>query len=114
MNTTDTGLLVRIIEQTVRFTDWIYGHVSNDLFRLFISNIILFNSYAKKEGYQTLLFDIENDPQETLNIAEKHPDIVKDIMNDIDTYKKEIPKSSPYWMITNNWANTFVTGNNFM
>ena len=110
MNTSDTGVLVRVIESIVRLTDWIFGHVSNDIMRLWLSNVVLFQTYSKNDGFQTLLFDIEKDPRETVNIAEKHPDIVKDILRDIDSYKKEMPASSPYWMITKDWWNTFVTG----
>ena len=110
MNTSDTGFLVRVIEAIVRLTDWIFGHVANDLMRLWLSNIVLFQTYSKNDGFQTLLFDIEKDPRETVNIAEKHPDIVKDNLRDIDHYKKEIHANSPYWMITKNWGNTFVTG----
>jgi hypothetical protein len=110
MNTSDTGVLVRVIENIVRLTDWIFGHVSNDLLRLWLSNIVLFQTYWKNDGFQTLLFDIEKDPQETVNIAEDHPDIVKDILRDIDSYTKEIPANAPYWMITKDWGNTFVPG----
>ena len=110
MNTSDTGVLVRVIENIVRLTDWVFGHVENDIMRLMLSNGVLFQTYAKNDGFQTLLFDIEKDPRETVNVAEEHPDIVKDILSDIDRYKKEIPANAPYWMITKNWGNTFVTG----
>ena len=88
MSTSDNGIFVRIIEYIVRITDWIRGNVSNDIVRLWLSNVMLFNNYAKQEGFQTMLFDIENDPRETVDIAERHPDIVKDILKDIDGYKK--------------------------
>merc|ERR1712141_733703 len=38
INTTDTGMFVRFIENLARFTDWLYGHVPNDLFRAWMSN----------------------------------------------------------------------------
>ena len=91
--------------------DWTFGHVSNDLVRIFLSNQLLFKLYAKQEGFQTLLFDIENDPQEKNNIASKHPDIVKDLLLEISRYEKDIPDCAPYWMITKNWEDTFITGN---
>ena len=111
MNTSDTGILVRIMENLARLSDWLFGHVANDLTRIWFTNFILLNSYAKNGGFQTLLFDIENDPRETTNIADKHPDIVKDLLADIDIYKKDCPKTAPYWMITKNWVDTFITGN---
>ena len=111
INTSDSSLMTRVIENLVRATDSIFGHVSNDLVRLFLSNQFLFKWYAKREGYQTLLFNIEKDPQETTNIASQHPDIVKDLLLDLDHYEKDIPVSAPYWMITKNWVNTFINGN---
>ena len=110
INTSDTGLFVRVIEKLVRITDWIFGLVSNDPLRDFLSAHFLLKTYAERDGFQTLLFDIENDPQETNNIAKKHPEIVKDMLKDIEHYKTEIPKSAPYWMVTDNWHDTFITG----
>ena len=110
MNTTDTGVLVRVLENLARLTDWLFGHVSNDLLRIWLTNFVLFNSYAKNGGIQTLLFDVENDPQEKVNLANKFPDVVEDILKDIEIYKKELPRTAPYWMITKNWVDTFVTG----
>ena len=55
---------------------------------------MLFNTYAKQGGLQTLLFDVERDPRETTNIAEQHPEIVKDLLADVEKYKKDQPKIS--------------------
>ena len=110
INTSDTGSFVRVIESLVRFTDWIFGLASNDPLRDFLSAHFLLKTYAERDGFQTLLFDIENDPQETNNIADEHPEIVKDMLKDIEHYKKEIPNSAPYWMVTDNWHDTFITG----
>ena len=113
INTSDPGLLVRIIENIARFLDWIIGHVENDYLSLWIRNLMLFNTYAKQGGLQTLLFDVEGDPRETTNIAEQHPEIVKDLLADVEKYKKDQPKAAPYWMITRteDWSKTFIAGN---
>ena len=110
MNTTDTGMFVRLIENLARFTDWLYGHVPNDLFRAWMSNFVLYNHYSKIGGLQTLLFDIEKDPQERNNLAAEHPEIVKELLGDVERYKMDIPQASPYWMITKNWVDTFIEG----
>ena len=47
-------------------------------------------SFGTLEGFQTLLFDIEKDPQEKNNVADEHPDIVKDLLYDVDLYEKDI------------------------
>ena len=110
MNTSDDGMVVRIIENTVRSWDWMFGHAENDYWRLWLSNYMLFQTYSKKGGLQTLLFDIENDVRETKNIADKHPDIVHELLLEVEEYKKHKPKSSPYWMVTKDWEETFVPG----
>ena len=101
----------KFIENLVRMMDWSFGHVLNDMARLFLSNQFLFKWYARQEGFQTLLFDIKNDPQEKTNIASEHPDVVKDLLLEVSRYEKDIPECAPYWMITQNWEDTFVTGN---
>ena len=103
-------MFVRFIENFARFTDWIYGHVPNDLFRAWMSNFVLYNHYSKIGGLQTLLFDIEKDPQERTNIAAENPEIVKELLEDVERYKMDIPRAAPYWMITKNWIDTFITG----
>ena len=110
MNTSDDGFFVRIIENTVRFWDWLFGHVENDYWRLWLSNYALFQSYSKKGGVQTLLFDIENDYRETTNLADKLPHIVQELLMEAKEYTKHKPKASPYWMVTENWGETFIPG----
>ena len=110
MNTSDEGLFVRLIENTVRFWDWLFGHVENDYWRIWLSNYILFNSHANPGGVQTLLFDIENDYRETTNIAHTHPRVVEELLIEAKEYLKHKPKNSPYWMVTENWEETFIPG----
>ena len=110
MNTSDDGLVVRIIENIVRSWDWMFGHAENDYWRLWLSNYALFQTYSKKGGLQTLLFDIENDVRETNNIADKHPNIVDELLLEAEEYKKHKPNASPYWMVTKDWHQTFVPG----
>lgn len=110
MNTTDTGMLTKLLENMSRFFDWTLGQVENDMFRMYLTNILLFQIYSKRGGYQTLLFNVENDPRETTNIASKFPHIVKDILDDVEKYKLQIPKAAPYWMVSDDWYGTFIPG----
>ena len=89
-----------------------FGHAENDYWRLWLSNYALFQTYSRKGGLQTLLFDIENDKRETTNIADKYPEIVETLLAEVEAYKIQKPNSSPYWMVTKDWGNTFVPGNN--
>ena len=75
-----------------------------------MSNSFLYQSYIMKHGFQTLLFDIENDPQERINIASEHPEIVNELISEIEKYENDSLKGVPYWMLTRNFPDTFVTG----
>ena len=111
LNSSDSSFVKILVENLVRMMDWAFGHVSNDLARLLLTNHWLFKFYAKEEGFQTLLFDIENDPQEKNNIASEHPDVVEELLRIVRRYEKDIPECTPYWMVTRNWQDTFITGN---
>ena len=63
-----------------------------------------------EHGFQTLLFDIENDPQERIDIASEHPEIVNELLSEIERYEKDSLKGVPYWMLIRNLPDTFVTG----
>ena len=46
------------------------------------------------EGYLTLLYDLENDPGETKNLAKKYPGIVSRLQEAYDKWNKELPEES--------------------
>ena len=73
-------------------------------------NMLLFQHYAKSEGSKLLLFDLESDPSEEKNIADNFPDIVNDILKDVEELKKKRPKHPKYWMMSTNWTEGFVPG----
>merc|ERR1719456_1954564 len=45
-----------------------------------------------KSGSGTKLFDLATDPREETNVADKHPDVVKTILEKIPGYKKNMTK----------------------
>ena len=57
-----------------------------------------------------MLFDIESDPREEHNIAGDHPDIVADLLGDVEELKKGRPRHPRYWMMSPNWTQGFVAG----
>ena len=57
-----------------------------------------------------MLFDIESDPREEHNIAGDHPDIVADLLGDVEKLKKGRPRHPRYWMMSPNWTHGFVPG----
>ena len=73
-------------------------------------NMLLFQHYAKTEGSKLLLFDLESDPSEEKNIADNFPDIVNDILKDVEELKQKRPKHPKYWMMSTNWTEGFVPG----
>nr|WP_321405765.1 sulfatase [uncultured Carboxylicivirga sp.] len=50
---------------------------------------------ASKE--KPLLFQIEKDLNEKVNVADQHPEIVADLLNEIETYEKQIQEEGTYW-----------------
>ena len=71
---------------------------------------VLFQHYSRREGSQLMLFDIESDPREEHNIAGDHPDIVADLLGDVEELKKGRPRHPRYWMMSPNWTQGFVAG----
>ena len=57
-----------------------------------------------------MLFDIESDPREEHNIAGDNPDIVADLLGDVEELKKGRPRHPRYWMMSPNWTQGFVEG----
>ena len=57
-----------------------------------------------------MLFDIESDPREEHNIAGDHPDIVADLLGDVEELEKGRPRHPRYWMMSPNWTQGFVAG----
>lgn len=47
----------------------------------------------------TYLFDIENDPTESVNLAKRHPEIVAELRRDLEPYRANKPKQGKYWMV---------------
>ena len=132
VNTSDNGLLVRFyggkiifnlsllkimfayllfLELFVRLMDWVFGEGPCDNFRMLIFNIWLFNHYASStDPTKPLLFNIQDDPEEKYDLADKLPGIVEDLMKDVDTTLKKRPKHPKYWLISRNWTDGFVPG----
>ena len=61
-------------------------------------------------GSQLMLFDLESDPREERNIAADHPEIVEDLLRDVEGLKKGRPHHPRYWMMSPNWTQGFVAG----
>ena len=57
-----------------------------------------------------MLFDLESDPRETSNIAGRHPEIVADLLQDVEELKGRRPPHPRYWMMSPNWTQGFVPG----
>ena len=57
-----------------------------------------------------MLFDVESDPREERNIAGDHPEIVADLLREVEELKKGRPRHPRYWMMSPNWTQGFVAG----
>ena len=64
----------------------------------------------KRLGPQTYLFDLEKDIREEHNIAEQHPDIVKDILQTAMEIKRKSPPVANYFKVYPYHDKTIVPG----
>ena len=90
--------------------DWLIDSGRADPLRDLLHNYFLFNTYAAALGEQLLLFDIENDPEERQNIANKHPNIVEDIRYEIQKILDNRPPQPKYWLTSKNFSAGFRKG----
>ena len=58
-----------------------------------------------------LLFDLESDPHEKNDISNDFPEIVNNLLKDVEELKKRRPVHPRYWMMSPNWTKEgFVPG----
>ena len=67
-------------------------------------NFFYFKHYTRQEGFKTMLFDIESDPEERNDISSENPEVVADLLKDVERIKAEQPPSTKYWMVSPNWT----------
>ena len=91
--------------------DWIFGEGPCDNFRMLLFNLWLFNHYAKYSDFsKPLLFNIEEDPEERNNLADKMPTVVEDLLKDVKAILEKRPHHPRYWLISHNWTDGFRKG----
>merc|ERR1719312_799687 len=74
-------------------------------------NLWLFNHYAKSsDPEKPLLFNIEEDPEERNNLAEKMPSVVEDLLKDVEKLLEKRPRQPKYWLVSRNWTDGFIKG----
>ena len=106
--TSDDSWLPRILEVIVRIAEWIFGNGPTDLQpHGLLLNVVLFNQYIKRQaGVKTWLFDLENDPHETTDLApsKPHHKILRSMflaLQDIKHGRKV--RAHDYWLTNPNW-----------
>ena len=93
--------------------DWIFGEGPCDNFRMLIHNLWLFNSYAASiDPSKPLLFNVKEDPEEKYNIADEKPEVIEDMMKDVDEILSSKPRAPKYkyWLTSRNWTDGFTEG----
>ena len=50
-------------------------------------------------GGLTYLFDLEQDPEERVNLAEVLPEVVQELREEVEAYRKRRPPQGKYWMV---------------
>ena len=106
--TSDDSWLPRILEVIVRIAEWMFGNGPTDLQpHGLLLNVVLFNQYIKRQaGVKTWLFDLENDPNETTDLApsKPHHKILRSMflaLQDIKHGRKV--RAHDYWLTNPNW-----------
>lgn len=89
--------------------DWIFGEGPCDNFRMMIFNSWLFNHYSR-DSNETLLFNLDDDPEEKFNLAPKMSSVVEDMRKDIEEILVKRPKHPRYWLSSRNWTDGFKPG----
>jgi len=110
VSTSDSSILPRVLELIVRGFEWIFGNGPCDPVHIILMNSVLFNQYKSRTEPRVMLFDIENDPEESEDIADQHPHIVKDLVARIEKVRAKMPSSPRYWMVSPNWTQAFLPG----
>lgn len=108
--TSDTTLIPKLLESITRGLEWMFGNGRSDNTALFLKNYVLFRLYQGRQQDKVLLFDIEADPTERNNLAAEKPEIVKELLDEIEKYKAAMPPQARYWMVNQNWTEAFVPG----
>ena len=110
--TSDPELLPRLLEIIVRLAELIWGPGPTDITpHGLLLNAILFNYYSHQSGVKTLLFDLENDPEEKIDISNSQPKALKHMVEQIQHVKHtRAKKQHRYWFVNPDWSNTFVPG----
>jgi len=99
-----------IIERLMKLLDDYFGVGKPEMLKKILLHFGVFLVNGKRIGHQTMLFDLEADPEERDNIAEKNADIVTLLLGRVEEIKKERPQQQLYWMKHKRWDDSFVPG----
>jgi arylsulfatase A-like enzyme len=58
-------------------------------------------SKSKKMFLPLMLIDLKNDPAETTNVADKHPEVAKDLLTALENWEKGL--APPRWYDGSDW-----------
>ena len=53
------------------------------------------NGKLKADAPKTQLYDLINDPKQTRNVVNEHPDVVKNLQSRVEYYRSKIGKNKP-------------------
>lgn len=100
MNTTDLTWVATIGEKVIRTLEYIFGIGNFDTCRQAMAVLMFHSQYIKAQGNGGLyLYDVINDPTESINLAESNIDIVDELKKDVENIKLNRPNQTKYWMV---------------
>ncbi len=90
-------------EKTIENRPYFYYGLGNRLFAMRLGewkiHVQTYSQTQRKyfEDEMPLLFNLNEDPSETQNLAQKHPKLVKDLLALIDQHQKEIKAAGTFY-----------------
>ena len=108
----DNSLVPRLLEIIVRLAESVWGNGPTDIIpHGLLLNLLLFNYYSHQSGMKTLLFDLDNDPEEKIDISSSHPKVLKHMVEQLQHLKhSKLVRHHRYWYVNPHWLDTFVPG----
>jgi len=104
LNSTDSTWLSYFVEIFMKWLEALYDTGPIDLIGDLVVTHIVYYQNMFYNPPETLLFDLEADPQETTNIARENADIVNEFSAYLEEMKKKRPHHPKYWLVSQEWA----------
>lgn len=101
LNRSNTNsFFAKFTEFVIMNTEWMFGKGPFDTIRGVLSIAFLQGHYIKDQGKGSVyLFNLKDDPTESVNLANSLPDVVSDLKAEVEIIRKKLPPQQLYWLV---------------